>query len=82
MINRRSFLSSSAAGVGLAIAPSLCLAAQRGGVSYDLVAAAGSAQLLGAGGPASRLWLYDGRSPGPLLRVRQGERTTYACRTT
>ena len=74
MINRRSFLSSSAAGAGLAIAPSLCLAAQRGGVSYDLVAEAGSAPLLGAEGPASRLWLYGGRSPGPLLRVRQGER--------
>jgi FtsP/CotA-like multicopper oxidase with cupredoxin domain len=38
-----------------------------------LTAAPGEAQLLAAGQPKTRVWAYDGTTPGPLLRVRQGE---------
>ncbi|MGF1594418.1 MAG: multicopper oxidase family protein [Kiloniellaceae bacterium] len=38
-----------------------------------LTAAPGEAQLLEAGRPKTRVWAYDGTTPGPLLRVRQGE---------
>ena len=38
-----------------------------------LTAGPGEAQLLEAGKPATRTWLYDGVSPGPVIRARQGE---------
>src|SRR3546814_15543525 len=38
-----------------------------------LTAGPGEAQLLSAGQPATPTWLYDGVSPGPTIRVRQGE---------
>jgi len=38
-----------------------------------LTAGPGEARLLEAGQPATRTWLYDGVSPGPTLRARQGE---------
>src|SRR3546814_928186 len=38
-----------------------------------LTAGPGEAQLLSAGQPATHTWLYDGVSPGPTIRARQGE---------
>lgn len=38
-----------------------------------LTAGPGKALLLEPGRPKTRTWLYDGVSPGPLLRARQGE---------
>ena len=38
-----------------------------------LTAGPGEAQLLEAGRPKTRTWLYDGVSPGPVIRARQGE---------
>jgi FtsP/CotA-like multicopper oxidase with cupredoxin domain len=38
-----------------------------------LTAGPGEAQLLEAGKPATRTWLYDSVSPGPVIRARQGE---------
>jgi len=38
-----------------------------------LTAGPGEAQLLETGRPATRTWLYDGVSPGPTIRARQGE---------
>lgn len=38
-----------------------------------LTAGPGEAQLLEAGKPRTRTWLYDGVSPGPVIRARQGE---------
>lgn len=74
MINRRTFLSASAAGIGLAAAAPIQLAAQGDSAFYDLVAGPATAPLLGDGGPASALWAYGGTSPGPVIRARQGER--------
>jgi FtsP/CotA-like multicopper oxidase with cupredoxin domain len=37
------------------------------------MAASGDAALRGEGQPSTRVWAYDGRVPGPTLRVRQGE---------
>lgn len=39
-----------------------------------LQARPGSAKLLGADGPETAIWGYGGGAPGPVLRVRQGER--------
>ncbi|WP_340119375.1 multicopper oxidase family protein [Pelagibius sp. 7325] len=38
-----------------------------------LTAGPGEALLLPAGQPPTRTWLYDGVSPGPTIRARQGE---------
>ena len=38
-----------------------------------LTAGPGEAQLLETGRPETRTWLYDGVSPGPTIRARQGE---------
>ena len=40
---------------------------------WDLVAAPGEAGLVIPDGPATKAWLYNGRSPGPILRGQQGE---------
>ena len=39
-----------------------------------LEARAGSAQLVPPDYPATPIWGYEGRVPGPVIRVRQGER--------
>ncbi len=40
----------------------------------EIDARAGTASLLEDGGPLADIWGYDGGVPGPLMRVRQGER--------
>src|SRR3546814_13150717 len=40
---------------------------------YTTLFRSGEARLLSAGQPATHTWLYDGVSPGPTIRVRQGE---------
>jgi FtsP/CotA-like multicopper oxidase with cupredoxin domain len=46
-----------------------------GGMSNPtrLVAAAGEAALVGGAHPATRVFAYDGRVPGPVLRIPQGQ---------
>ncbi|WP_282605662.1 multicopper oxidase family protein [Pelagibius sp. Alg239-R121] len=73
MINRRTFLSASAAGIGLAVAAPRRLLAEDGAASFDLIAGPATAPLLGSEGPASALWAYGGISPGPVIRGRQGD---------
>lgn len=73
MINRRTFLSASAAGIGLAAAASAQSAAQGESAFFDLVAGPATAPLLGNEGLPSVLWAYGGTSPGPVIRARQGD---------
>ena len=67
-LTRRDLLASAAA---LAAAPALPRAAEPPRL---LRAAPATAQLAPAGRPATEVWAYDGRVPGPLLRVPQGGR--------
>jgi FtsP/CotA-like multicopper oxidase with cupredoxin domain len=41
---------------------------------YTLRAAPARLSMLGPANPQSDLWVYNGRVPGPVLRVRQGDR--------
>ena len=41
---------------------------------YRLVAGPGEARLAGGTYPATKVWAYDDRVPGPEIRARQGER--------
>ncbi|MEO8187188.1 MAG: multicopper oxidase family protein [Burkholderiaceae bacterium] len=74
---RRKFLAGMA---GLAAVP---LPSMRSGahaasepalVQASLVAATASAQLVPAPRPSTEVWAYDGQVPGPMLRLRQGDR--------
>lgn len=46
------------------------------GSSVRLTAAPGAAPLVAPDGPDTEAWLYNGTSPGPVLRARQGEMLT------
>jgi FtsP/CotA-like multicopper oxidase with cupredoxin domain len=65
-----------AAGIGLAGAALLprSLRAATPAQEIRLAAAPGSVPLVGAPHPDTAVWCYDGRVPGPEIRVRQGER--------
>ncbi|TIR28451.1 MAG: multicopper oxidase family protein, partial [Mesorhizobium sp.] len=71
-ISRRSLLL---AGAGLALAAPLRSWPARGAAPKEirLTAEPARAQLAGADHPPSDVWAYDGRIPGPTLRLRQGE---------
>ncbi len=73
MISRRNFMQSS-----VALAMSMPLAtlvskARADGV-IELRAQKISKKLAGESYAASQLWLYNGKSPGPEIRVKQGQR--------
>ncbi len=64
-MNRRDFLITSSAA---ALAPRITLAS----ASVELVAQPVTAQILPAGDPATPMLGFNGRTPGPVLRARQG----------
>jgi FtsP/CotA-like multicopper oxidase with cupredoxin domain len=69
-LSRRSLLGAGIGLGGAALLPRGLRAAQEVG----LVAAPGRLPLVGAPHPDTAVWCYDGRVPGPEIRVRQGER--------
>ncbi len=75
-IDRRGFLRSAAA---LATAPLLPTAAQ-GAMprTVALEARVARVPLVGEPHPDTEVWAFDGRVPGPELRVRQGDRLRVA----
>ena len=71
-ISRRTFASGL---VGMAAAGGLPLLAPPARADTPtLEARTGSAQLVPPDYPATPIWGYEGRVPGPVIRVRQGER--------
>jgi FtsP/CotA-like multicopper oxidase with cupredoxin domain len=73
MVNRRSFLKASMAGCAATLLPEFSLATTTDGV-LELTAQKGQARLYGQDGGLSDLWLYNGKLPGPEIRVKRGER--------
>ena len=69
MPSRRRFLAASAAATIAPWMPGRALARTR-----VLRIAAARQQLVGAAHPATDVWAYEGRVPGPELRFKQGER--------
>jgi FtsP/CotA-like multicopper oxidase with cupredoxin domain len=80
-ITRRKLLCAASASVTVISLPRAGFTAPAGapasGASEDgfrlLRARAGTAPLRGPDAPPTPIWGYDGASPGPTLRVRQGE---------
>lgn len=71
-LSRRDFLAAAGGATALAAFPA---AAERaGGTRVTLTPRAGVAALRGPHLPDTAIWGFDGRAPGPVLRVRQGER--------
>lgn len=68
--SRRTFLIGSAA---LIVAPSV-IAASSG--QSKLIAATSDVQLVSADYGPTKLWTYNGRAPGPTLRVKRGDRVS------
>ncbi len=79
-ISRRSFLKLSAAApfAGL-VAPKWAGAAT---LQYDLTAAESSIRLAAAPFPETKLWSFNGVSPGPAIRVKQNQPVRIAVRNT
>ena len=76
MITRRSFLSTASLGAGLLAAPAIVrarTASTADGVP-DLRAMPATAQLVPPEFGRTDVWGYDGRVPGPEIRLRAGER--------
>lgn len=71
-LTRRRLLAGASATLASWVLPSPLLRA--GERSLRLVAGPGEAPLVADEGPSTRVWAYDGRVPGPLIRARQGER--------
>jgi len=72
-IDRRSFLASAAS---LAFAPLVSRGVRAGAPDKELRLVASPARLpiVGAPYPETDVWCYSGQSPGPEIRVRQGDR--------
>jgi len=76
-ISRRSFVAS---GLGMTIAgafPSGPLWAGSGTAEYKLNAGPGRVALTGNAYNETTVWSYNGKVPGPELRMRQGERLKF-----
>ncbi len=72
IVNRRQFLGGLAlttAALGLPTAPARATQT----TPRVLTAGPGEALLLEKGQPLTKIWSYDGVSPGPIIRARQGE---------
>lgn len=67
-LSRRAFLATSTAALAIA-SP-----ARGQEPAIRLAAASGRAIVAGAGHPETEVWSYNGTTPGPILRFRQGDR--------
>lgn len=72
IVNRRSFLKQLSA--VMAAVPLLHLKSAIAADGFrELTAKKTKVKLAGPNGPASDLWGYDGRVPGPIIRVKRGD---------
>jgi FtsP/CotA-like multicopper oxidase with cupredoxin domain len=72
-VSRRALLGAAALGAA-ALAAFPARAQRHGGARYTLIARPGKAGLRGPHLQETDIWGFEGRVPGPVLRVRQGER--------
>ena len=76
-LSRRSFLAAAGAAAGMAAVPAWAVSSPPGR-QFDLTASPGDTHLIDSDGAKTKVWSYNGRVPGPEIRVRQGERLRVA----
>jgi FtsP/CotA-like multicopper oxidase with cupredoxin domain len=74
LYSRRRFVAGLAAAPLLPLAGSLPARAEPRVVEAELAARRGRVQLVPAKYPQTEVWAYNGTVPGPVLRLRQGDR--------
>jgi len=75
MLSRRKFLSASAGTLGAAMALPPWTVHAAGDAPFTVLAPKpGTAPLAGADAPPVNVWAYNGQAPGPVIRVRRGEK--------
>jgi FtsP/CotA-like multicopper oxidase with cupredoxin domain len=72
LMQRRPFLTGLFATTAVPAMPRFAMG-MAGAGAIELIARHATAPLLGEGKPETAVWTYDGRIPGPVLRLRQGE---------
>ncbi len=74
-LKRRDFLRSSIATAAVAAFPVTYDLSYAFGNILEITARPSKQKLYRSDAPASDLWTYNGSSPGPLIKVKRGERT-------
>lgn len=77
-IGRRRLLLSGGAVAAAGLLPRLLRSARGEEPPHRLTAGPGRVRLVGGEHPETAVWAYDGRVPGPEIRVRQGDRLRVA----
>lgn len=73
-VSRRSFLIGGASAAAWAAQARGARSQTPAAREFTLRAGTASVSLVGPQHPATEVWCYDGQTPGPEIRVRQGER--------
>ncbi len=79
-LTRRSFLASAAAGTAAAMLPASRLSAVQAGQprTFQLTPAPSRTRIAPTPAAETWVWGYNGRVPGPEIRIRQGDRVRIA----
>ena len=72
LVSRRKLLRAGAAFAVAALVPKPLPASATAAGGYRISPGRARAALKGENGPATEVWAYDGRIPGPEIRLRQG----------
>lgn len=72
-MNRRQFLGTFGAGLVTAAFPLSPALARAENPSFPLAATPGRARITSDPGLVTRVWQYNQQTPGPIIRVKQGE---------
>jgi FtsP/CotA-like multicopper oxidase with cupredoxin domain len=77
-IGRRRLLLAGGAVAAVGLAPAILRPVQAAEPTHRLTPGPGRVRLVGLEYPETAVWAYDGRVPGPEIRVRQGDRLRIA----
>ena len=77
-VSRRRLLVGASGAAVVSVLPFRPARAGAPDVEFRLTAAPGRVPLVGGGHPDTEVWCYNGRVPGPEIRLKQGERLRVA----
>jgi FtsP/CotA-like multicopper oxidase with cupredoxin domain len=77
-IGRRRLLLAGGAVAAAGLVPAILRPAQAAEPTHTLTPGPGQARMVGDEYPETTVWAYNGRVPGPEIRVRQGDRLRIA----